>query len=49
MLISVGVQAASDLIKANVEPILEQYRPALLASLTFSKFTLGTVAPQFTG
>ncbi|KAI5679611.1 hypothetical protein M9H77_00838 [Catharanthus roseus] len=42
-------EAASDLIKANVEPILEQYRPALLASLTFSKFTLGTVAPQFTG
>lgn len=42
-------EAASDLIKANVEPVLEQYRPALLASLTFSKFTLGTVAPQFTG
>lgn len=42
-------EAASELIKANVEPILEQYRPMILASLTFSRFTLGTVAPQFTG
>lgn len=32
-----------------MEPILEQYRPVILASLKFSKFTLGTVAPQFTG
>lgn len=42
-------EAASELIKANVEPILEQYRPVILASLSFKKFTLGTVAPQFTG
>ncbi|KAI3513819.1 hypothetical protein L1887_12002 [Cichorium endivia] len=42
-------EAASELIKANVEPILEQYRPIILSSLTFSKLTLGTVAPQFTG
>ncbi|GAA0170434.1 membrane trafficking regulatory protein [Lithospermum erythrorhizon] len=42
-------EAASELIKANVEPILEQYRPMILASLSFSRFTLGTVAPQFTG
>ncbi|KAM0008221.1 putative synaptotagmin-like mitochondrial-lipid-binding domain-containing protein [Helianthus debilis subsp. tardiflorus] len=42
-------EAASELIKANVEPILEQYRPLVLSSLSFSKFTLGTVAPQFTG
>ncbi|KAG4133542.1 hypothetical protein ERO13_D08G100300v2 [Gossypium hirsutum] len=42
-------EAASDLIKASVEPVLEQYRPVLLSSLKFSKFTLGTVAPQFTG
>ncbi|KAI3771742.1 hypothetical protein L6452_02909 [Arctium lappa] len=42
-------EAASDLIKANVEPILEQYRPIVLSSLRFSKLTLGTVAPQFTG
>ncbi|XP_076905669.1 synaptotagmin-5-like [Bidens hawaiensis] len=41
--------AASELIKANVEPILEQYRPIVLSSLTFSRLTLGTVAPQFTG
>ncbi|XP_073224229.1 synaptotagmin-4-like [Cicer arietinum] len=42
-------EAASELIKSNVEPILEQYRPVILSSLTFSKLTLGTVAPQFTG
>ncbi|XP_071729566.1 synaptotagmin-5-like [Rutidosis leptorrhynchoides] len=42
-------EAASELIKANVEPLLEQYRPMVLSSLSFSKFTLGTVAPQFTG
>ncbi|CAH9083971.1 unnamed protein product [Cuscuta epithymum] len=42
-------EAASDLIKMSVEPVLESYRPVVLASLKFSKFTLGTVAPQFTG
>ncbi|TYH05748.1 hypothetical protein ES288_A08G106300v1 [Gossypium darwinii] len=42
-------EAASDLIKASVEPVLEQYRPVILSSLKFSKFTLGAVAPQFTG
>ncbi|KAK7311886.1 hypothetical protein RJT34_10339 [Clitoria ternatea] len=42
-------EAASGLIKSNVEPILEQYRPIILSSLTFSTLTLGTVAPQFTG
>ncbi|CAJ2643585.1 synaptotagmin-5-like [Trifolium pratense] len=42
-------EAASELIKNNVEPILEQYRPLILSSLTFSTLTLGTVAPQFTG
>ncbi|XP_010533120.1 PREDICTED: synaptotagmin-5 [Tarenaya hassleriana] len=42
-------EAASELIKASVEPVLEQYRPVILASLKFSKLTLGTVAPQFTG
>nr|VDD08427.1 unnamed protein product [Brassica rapa] len=41
-------EAASELIRASVEPVLEQYRPAVVASLTFSKLTLGTVAPQFT-
>lgn len=42
-------EGASELIKSSVEPTLEQYRPAILASLKFSKLTLGTVAPQFTG
>ncbi|KAF3631550.1 Synaptotagmin-4 [Capsicum annuum] len=42
-------EAASEVVRSNVEPILEQYRPMILASLKFSKFTLGTVAPQFTG
>lgn len=43
------MQAASELIKTSVEPVLEQYRPIIIASLKFSKLTLGTVAPQFTG
>ncbi|KAK9130599.1 hypothetical protein Sjap_011086 [Stephania japonica] len=34
--------AASELIKTSVEPVLEQYRPIVLSSLKFSKFTLGT-------
>ncbi|KAJ7966206.1 synaptotagmin-5-like [Quillaja saponaria] len=42
-------EASSELIRSSVEPILEQYRPAVLSSLKFSKLTLGTVAPQFTG
>ncbi|KAF9613832.1 hypothetical protein IFM89_012364 [Coptis chinensis] len=42
-------EAASELIRTNVEPVLEQYRPVILSSLKFSKLTLGTVAPQFTG
>uniref|UniRef100_A0A251RZ54 Putative C2 domain, Synaptotagmin-like mitochondrial-lipid-binding domain protein n=3 Tax=Helianthus annuus TaxID=4232 RepID=A0A251RZ54_HELAN len=42
-------EAASDLIRSSVEPILEQYKPMVLSSLKFSKLTLGTVAPQFTG
>ncbi|XP_022938164.1 synaptotagmin-5-like isoform X1 [Cucurbita moschata] len=42
-------EAASDLIRSSVEPVLEQYRPIILSSLKFSRFTLGTVAPQFTG
>ncbi|KAF2565017.1 hypothetical protein F2Q70_00017033 [Brassica cretica] len=36
------------LLQIYVEPVLEQYRPAVVGSLTFSKLTLGTVAPQFT-
>ncbi|KAK3438136.1 hypothetical protein EUGRSUZ_C02757 [Eucalyptus grandis] len=42
-------EAASEMIRSTVEPTLVQYRPAVLASLKFSKLTLGTVAPQFTG
>ncbi|KAL0330586.1 UNVERIFIED_CONTAM: Synaptotagmin-4 [Sesamum angustifolium] len=42
-------EAASEIIRNSVEPILEQYRPAILASLKFSTLTLGTVAPHFTG
>ncbi|RWW26550.1 hypothetical protein GW17_00009062, partial [Ensete ventricosum] len=43
------LQAASELIRTSVEPVLEQYKSAVLSSLKFSKLTLGTVAPQFTG
>ncbi|XP_066398161.1 synaptotagmin-5-like isoform X2 [Miscanthus floridulus] len=42
-------EAASELIKTSVEPVFEQYKSFILASLHFSKLTLGTVAPQFTG
>ncbi|XP_048495180.1 synaptotagmin-5 isoform X2 [Beta vulgaris subsp. vulgaris] len=42
-------EAASEIIRSSVEPILEQYRPVILASMKFRKLTLGTVAPQFTG
>ncbi|XP_062195150.1 synaptotagmin-5-like isoform X1 [Phragmites australis] len=42
-------EAASELIKTTVEPVFEQYKSFILASLHFSKLTLGTVAPQFTG
>lgn len=42
-------QAASELIRTSVEPVFEQYKSFILASLHFSKLTLGTVAPQFTG
>ncbi|KAF2919081.1 synaptotagmin-5 [Oryza sativa Japonica Group] len=42
-------EAASELIKTSVEPIFEQYKSFILSSLHFSKLTLGTVAPQFTG
>ncbi|XP_022730514.1 synaptotagmin-4 isoform X1 [Durio zibethinus] len=42
-------EAASELIRTSVEPILEQYTPAILSSMKFAKLTLGTVAPQFTG
>ncbi|XVE53594.1 hypothetical protein DITRI_Ditri03aG0014800 [Diplodiscus trichospermus] len=42
-------EAASELIRTLVEPILEQYTPAILSSMKFAKLTLGTVAPQFTG
>ncbi|RDY14295.1 Synaptotagmin-4, partial [Mucuna pruriens] len=42
-------EATSELIRSTVEPILEQYKPIVLSSLTFSTLTLGTVAPQFTG
>ncbi|KAL4180153.1 hypothetical protein AMTRI_Chr13g123800 [Amborella trichopoda] len=42
-------EAGSELIKASVEPTLDQYKTVFLTSLKFSKLTLGTVAPQFTG
>nr|XP_009592572.2 synaptotagmin-4-like [Nicotiana tomentosiformis] len=42
-------EAASELIRTSVEPVLEQYRPSILSALKFSKLTLGTVAPSFTG
>ncbi|CAI9275088.1 unnamed protein product [Lactuca saligna] len=45
----VWVLATSELIKANLELTLKQYRPMVLSYLSFSKFTLSTVAPRFIG
>lgn len=42
-------QAAEAVIKESVEPLLEEYRPAGISSLKFSKFSLGTVAPKIEG
>ncbi|KAF3325882.1 synaptotagmin-5-like protein [Carex littledalei] len=42
-------QAASELIKTSLDPVFEQYKSLVLDSIRFSKLTLGTVAPQFTG
>ncbi|CAN0901147.1 SYT5 [Linum grandiflorum] len=39
----------SESIKMSVESTLEEYRSIKLSSLSFSNFTLGHVAPQFTG
>jgi len=36
-------------IRESVEPILEEYRPAGISSLKFSKLSLGNVAPKIEG
>ncbi|KAB1218848.1 Synaptotagmin-4 [Morella rubra] len=41
--------AAEMVIKESVEPLLEDYRPAGITSLKFSKLSLGTVAPKIEG
>ncbi|KAG4922342.1 hypothetical protein JHK86_051155 [Glycine max] len=38
--------AATLVIRESVEPILEEYRPAGISSLKFSKLSLGNVAPK---
>lgn len=42
-------EATSLLLKTLLEPILESYKPTAFSSLKLKKFTLGTIAPQFTG
>ena len=42
-------QAAEMVIKESVEPLLEEYRPAGITSLKFSKLSLGNVAPKIEG
>lgn len=37
------------MIKESVEPLLEEYRPAAITSLKFSKLSLGNVAPKIEG
>ncbi|KAG5092535.1 hypothetical protein JHK82_051313 [Glycine max] len=41
--------AATLVIRESVEPILEEYRPAGISSLKFSKLSLGNVAPKIEG
>ncbi|XP_047311125.1 calcium-dependent lipid-binding protein-like [Impatiens glandulifera] len=42
-------EAATLVIRESVEPLLEEYRPAGITSLKFSKLSLGTVAPKIEG
>ncbi|KAJ4727079.1 synaptotagmin-5-like [Melia azedarach] len=42
-------QAAEFVVKESVEPLLEEYRPAGITSLKFSRFSLGNVAPKIEG
>ncbi|KAJ3693407.1 hypothetical protein LUZ60_008887 [Juncus effusus] len=42
-------EAASEVIRTSLDPVFEQYKSFILASFRFSKLTLGTVPPQFTG
>ncbi|XP_010523704.1 PREDICTED: synaptotagmin-4-like [Tarenaya hassleriana] len=42
-------EAATMVIRESVEPLLEEYRPAAITSLKFSKLTLGNVAPKIEG
>jgi Ca2+-dependent lipid-binding protein len=36
-------------IRDSVEPILDDYRPAGISSLKFSRLSLGTVPPKIEG
>eukprot|EP00262_Sarcandra_glabra_P007998 TRINITY_DN21166_c0_g1_i1.p1 TRINITY_DN21166_c0_g1~~TRINITY_DN21166_c0_g1_i1.p1 ORF type:complete len:500 (-),score=120.35 TRINITY_DN21166_c0_g1_i1:144-1643(-) len=42
-------EAATMVVKESVEPLLEEYRPAGISSLKFSKFFLGNVPPKIEG
>ncbi|CAH9072114.1 unnamed protein product [Cuscuta epithymum] len=42
-------EASAGVIRTKVEPTLQEHRSRLIADLKFSKLTLGTVAPKFTG
>ncbi|KAL8114268.1 calcium-dependent lipid-binding protein [Apium graveolens] len=41
--------AATAIIKESVEPLLEEYRPAGITSMKFSKLSLGNVPPKIEG
>lgn len=42
-------EAATAIVKDSVEPLLDDYRPAGITSLRFSKFSLGNVPPKIEG
>lgn len=43
------MQAAEELVKQQLEPMLKAYTPAGISSLTLDKFHLGRVPPQIDG
>ena len=42
-------KATSDAIRVNVDPILEEYRPPVLSSIRFDKFSFGDVPASIEG
>lgn len=48
-MVSVLLQATQEVIVEQVEPLLDDYRPAMITSMRFTKLTLGNVPPEIEG